>query len=190
MRGKITEKTSGESTADASGDVAEIEASDDFVFFWLPNEPNGYLSQWYQAKMIVDGVEYANCEQYMMAKKALAMGDVEYYVLIMHETDPKKIKDLGRGIRGFDSKKWDLCKEKIIYDGNVAKFFQNKGLALRLLTTEDAILAEASRYDMIYGIGYFETDPEAKIPEKWKGQNLLGKTLMKIRDELRLNGNA
>lgn len=162
-----------------------IQANNQFVFFWLPDEENGYLSQWYQAKMIIDGVEYANCEQYMMAKKALAMGDIEYYGEIMKETDPQTIKNLGRAIRGFDSEKWNQCKNKIIYDGNYAKFSQNDELKDRLIATGDAILAEASQYDLIYGIGYFAHEPEARQPEKWKGESLLGKTLMRIRDELK-----
>lgn len=159
--------------------------SDGFVFFWMDNEENGCFSQWYQAKMVIDGVEYANCEQYMMAKKALAMGDIEYYILIMHETDPAKVKQYGREVRGFDSAKWAACAPKIIYDGNYAKFTQNEELKRRLLATGDAILAEASPYDKIYGIGLSADDPAAKVPEHWKGKNLMGKTLMNIREELR-----
>lgn len=159
-------------------------AKEDFVFFWMDNEENGCFSQWYQAKMVIDGVEYANCEQYMMAKKALAMGDIEYYILIMHETDPAKVKQYGREVRGFDSAKWASCAPKIIYDGNYAKFTQNEELKRRLLATGDAVLAEASPYDKIYGIGLSADDPVAKVPEQWKGKNLMGKTLMKIREEL------
>lgn len=158
---------------------------DEYVFFWMDNEENGCFSQWYQAKMVIDGVEYENCEQYMMAKKALAMGDVEYYVLIMHETDPSQIKKLGRQIRGFDSEKWKACAPKIIYDGNKAKFEQNEDLKSELLATGDAILAEASPYDLIYGIGLKASDPDARNENKWQGKNLMGKTLMKIREELK-----
>ena len=160
------------------------EADKDFVFFWMDNEENGCFSQWYPAKMEIDGVVYSNCEQYMMAKKALAMGDIESYVLIMHETDPGEIKKLGRGVRDFDHKKWDSWKEKIIYDGNYAKFFQNDELAEKLLQTGEAILAEASPYDKIYGIGLAADDPRAKDMKQWMGQNLMGVTLMEIRKEL------
>ncbi len=175
-----------EAGAASSSDSAGASAGQqDFVFFWMPEEENGFLSQWYQAPMNVDGVVYANCEQYMMAKKALAMGDFEYYGKIMQETDPAVIKKLGREIRGFDSAKWDECKAKIIYDGNYAKFSQNEDLKERLLATGNAILAEASRFDNIYGIGFAADDPEARQPEKWTGQSILGKALMQIRKELK-----
>ncbi|MBR3393333.1 MAG: NADAR family protein, partial [Firmicutes bacterium] len=155
------------------------------VFFWQENEENGCFSQWYQAEMVVDGVTYANCEQYMMAKKALAMGDLEYYVLIMHETDPDKIRQLGRSVRGFDSEKWAICAPKIIFDGNFAKFAQHMDLRKKLLDTGDAVLAEASPSDLIYGIGLSATDPDAEDRNKWKGNNLMGRTLMRVRAELK-----
>ena len=54
----------------------------------------------------------------------------------------------------------------------------------KLLKTGDIILAEASPYDKIYGIGLKPNDPRVQDPTQWKGQNLLGKALMKVREEL------
>jgi len=163
----------------------EIRAADEFVFFWNDDEENGFLSQWYHAQMSVDGVPYTSCEQYMMAKKALAMEDVEYYILIMHESDPAKIKKLGREIRNFDTEKWSRIVPKIIYEGNLAKFSQNADLRNKLFETGHATLAEASPVDTKYGIGLAADDPEARIPSKWKGNNLMGETLMRVRETLR-----
>ena len=67
------------------------------------NDEDDFLSLRYRIPMTIDGVEYSSCNQYVMAKKALAMGDVEYYVLIMHENDPAKIEQLGKEIRNFVS---------------------------------------------------------------------------------------
>ena len=161
------------------------DKGEDFVFFWNDDEENGFLSQWYHAQMSVDGVTYTSCEQYMMAKKALAMEDVEYYILIMHESDPAKIKKLGREIRNFDSEKWSRIVPKIIYEGNLAKFSQNIELKNQLFETGHATLAEASPVDTKYGIGLAADDPEAKDPSKWKGDNLMGETLMRVRETLR-----
>lgn len=47
------------------------------------------------------------------------------------------------------------------------------------------ILVEASPYDKIWGIGLAVTDPRAADQDKWQGQNLLGKALMRVRDTLR-----
>ena len=53
-----------------------------------------------------------------------------------------------------------------------------------LLSTGDAILAEASPYDGIWGIRMQADAPDANNPLKWRGQNLLGFALMEERDEL------
>jgi len=46
----------------------------------------------------------------MMAKKALLAGDLEHYVLIMHESDPSKCKQYGKAVRNLDVAEWNRCK--------------------------------------------------------------------------------
>lgn len=75
-------------------------------------------------------------------------------------------------------------KEDVVYKGNMAKFTQNEDLRRALLETGDATLAEASPYDAIWGIGRKASERLAQVPEKWKGTNLLGKVLMRVRAEL------
>ncbi len=49
------------------------------VFFWKPNEPYGYLCQWYQSNMTDENGQTFNCcEQYMMWHKAKAFGDCNH----------------------------------------------------------------------------------------------------------------
>ena len=70
-------------------------------------------------------------------------------------------------------------------EGNKAKFGQNPELKEFLLSTDDAILVEASPYDTIWGIGMDrETALNSKV-EDWKGENLLGCALMEVRDWLK-----
>lgn len=54
-----------------------------------------------------------------------------------------------------------------------------------LLETGDQILVECNPKDSIWGIGLSVDNPDALDESKWKGQNLLGKILMQIREELR-----
>jgi predicted NAD-dependent protein-ADP-ribosyltransferase YbiA (DUF1768 family) len=49
------------------------------------------------------------------------------------------------------------------------------------------ILVEASPYDKIWGIGMLQSDPNATDHTKWKGLNLLGYILTRVRDDLRKN---
>lgn len=169
----------------ANAPVSGPQQQKKFVFFWHEYAENGCFSQWYPADMTVEGVKYVNCEQYMMAKKALAMHDLAYYAIIMNETDPQKIKALGGKVRNFVQKVWDESNEEILFNGNYAKFSQNPALKQQLLSTGDATLAEASPGDDLYGIKLKADDPDALDPAKWKGKNLLGKVLMRVREELR-----
>ena len=59
-------------------------------------------------------------------------------------------------------------------------------MRLKLLKTGKATLAEASPYDRIRGIGRSADDPKAMHQDLWKGENLLGYALMRVRHELAL----
>lgn len=74
--------------------------TDKYVFFW-----GGVFSNWYPAKFVVDGWQFSNAEQYFMFEKAVYFDDVETASLILEESDPKKAKILGRGVKHFDEKK-------------------------------------------------------------------------------------
>lgn len=160
-------------------------AKNNFIFFWHEHLENGHFSQWYPATFQVEGIRYFHNEQYMMAKKALLFGDTRTYNKIMKESEPAACKALGKSAANFNQQLWDACKEEIIYNANYAKFSQNPELKEALIATGDAIIAEASPYDKIWGIGLKATDPDSQDPTKWKGQNLLGKALMRVREELR-----
>ena len=155
------------------------------VFFWKTDEPDGCFSNWYPSPFVLDGERFANVEQYMMAEKAKLFGDMGMYHLIRSTESPADCKRLGRRVKGFDSMEWDAAKYRVMKAGNLEKYRQNPTLLKKLLETEDAILAEASPKDRIWGIG-MEADEAATVdPKDWPGQNLLGKVLMEVREELR-----
>ena len=64
----------------------------------------------------------------------------------------------------------------------LAKFFQNEDIKKLLKSTERALLAEGAVKDCIWGIGLSIKDPNRFDMNKWKGQNLLGYTLMMVRE--------
>ena len=55
-----------------------------------------------------------------------------------------------------------------------------------MLSTGNAILAEASPYDNIWGIGIDRETAMKESVEQWRGENLLGFALMEVRDWLRI----
>ena len=88
----------------------------------------------------------------MMAGKAELFDDKETRGKILESRSPKQIKELGRRVKGFEHATWDKAKFSIVLNGNWCKFSQNMELKAFLLSTGDAILAEASPYDGIWGI--------------------------------------
>lgn len=142
------------------------------------------FSQWFPSKFEIDGVQYKNTEQYMMAQKAKLFGDDEILNKILQTADPKEIKALGRLVKGYQESVWLEHRFNIVVQGNLAKFSQNEDLKQFLLNTKDRILVEASPYDKIWGIGLSADDEKAEKPLQWKGLNLLGFALMEVRKQL------
>ena len=153
------------------------------IFFWKDNEENGYLSNWYLRKFVIDDFEYLHVEQYMMSQKAKLFHDSARYTAILRATKPWECKDLGKQVTPFDAKAWNAVKYNIVKEGNRAKFEQNPDLKLKLLSTGDAILAEASPKDKIWGIGLDAQTAMKTDMSEWPGQGLLGRALMELRAE-------
>lgn len=160
-----------------------------FLFFWKHTEPGpevtrACLSQWYPSPFTVEGVRYHCAEQYMMAQKARLFEDAEMLREIMTAKHPKQCKALGQRVRGFDEKVWRDNRVPIVVAGNLAKFSQNGQLRTYLCQSGGRILVEASPYDRIWGIGLTADDPRAENGSLWRGENLLGFSLMEVRDLL------
>ena len=156
-----------------------------YVFFWRQTEvPFGVFSQWSMQNFTVNEIVYSCTEQYMMAEKARLFRDTATEAEIMSATKPTDFKRLGRKVKNFDQKTWEINAFNIVVEANMAKFQQNPELLAILLATGNSILVEASPYDKIWGIGMKSNDKRATTPNQWLGDNLLGQALMKVRDRL------
>jgi len=120
-----------------------------------------------------------------MASKALLFNDLEIYGKIFEAKTPQEFKNLGKLVKNYDSNTWNAHKDRIVIEGNIAKFSQNSDLKNFLLSTGDKILAEASPVDKIWGIGLPEDDVRVLDIANWQGENHLGNALMKVREMLR-----
>ncbi len=123
----------------------------------------------------------------MMFGKALLFGDGEIAGKIMETQDPRSAKKLGRAVKGFSEPVWVAQRKWIDLLGNIHRIPQNPAIAGLLCSTGSAILAEASPYDKVWGIGVKASDPRARQPDQWPGLNLLGSVLTEVRDYLKPN---
>lgn len=144
------------------------------------------FSQFYPCKIIMtyDGkeIEYNSSEQHHHHQRALLFKDYEKASAIMQSDSPGEQKRLGRLVKDIDKDIWlsqcyDICKRC-----NIAKFSQHDKMRSLLMSTKGKRLAEASHDNCIWGIGI--SAPDSKAKRKWRGQNLLGKVLMDIRDNV------
>lgn len=152
------------------------------IFFFSPDH---YLSQWYPCRFIIDDIEFTCTEQWMMYAKAMLFQDLDCANAILATSSAKMQKNLGKKVTNFDDNIWNIHKKEIVFKGNFAKFSQNAELKTYLLSTKGKVLAEASPYDKIWGIGLSMDDEMRFNMTKWRGQNLLGEVLMQVRDALK-----
>lgn len=160
------------------------------LFFWKPEpaaEPPGAecLSQWYPSGFVHDETRYLTAEHWMMHQKALLFDDVAMAAKILREPSPARVQILGRGIGAYVQSTWIEHRVDIVTRGNLLKFQQSPELRRYLLDTAEAVLVEASPQDRIWSIGLAADDPHACDPRLWRGENLLGFALMRVRSLLR-----
>ena len=155
-----------------------------------PKSNYGYLSNFYPSQFVVNAdiinkseqITVYTAEQAIMWLKALLMGD-EYHVnaIACCCGSPWLCKKYGRRVSPWDQALWEEYRDKIAFEVLSLKF-ADLGLKKLLLETGTEILAEAAENDQIWGIGL--SVAEAEKGTAWKGTNLLGNTLMRVRENL------
>lgn len=159
-----------------------LKIYDKHVAFW-----GSAFSNFYPCSFTEGGKVWKNSEQCFMAKKAEYFKDIEILEEILKAETPEKAKKLGRKVKNFDAEKWSkVCFDKM-YDAVYAKFSQNNDLKELLLSSdfEGKGFVEGSPFDAIWGVKMDWRNPDIDNEKNWQGQNLLGKVLDKVREDLR-----
>lgn len=152
------------------------------VAFW-----GSELSNFYPCNFELDGHVWRSSEQYFMAKKAEFFKDNNAFTKILNSKQAQEAKKIGREVENYDDKKWSDVREEIMYKGVYAKFSQNQDLLDFLFSPafDGKTFVEGSPIDKIWGVGIIYKDPNIDIEQNWKGQNLLGKILDRVKSELK-----
>lgn len=157
----------------------------DSIYFYGHNKPYGWMSNFYPSNFVdMDGNNFTCSEQYFMFIKAKTFEPTNIPLLnqILNETEPAKIKKLGRNVKNYDETIWNAIRYDVMKTALRLKFGQNLVLQNLLIETGEKTLYEASKMDKIWGIGFCPQDA-INTDKKLFGRNLLGKALMDIRDE-------
>lgn len=139
------------------------------VLFYSSSDPWGELSNWWPAPFELDGKVWPTTEHYFMAHKTKDPVERER---IRRAPSPRRAKELGRQVRL--RRGWDGMKFEVMLTANRAKFTQHDDLRELLLSTGDRPIHENCG-DPWWGGG----------PNFPDGRDLLGKVLVRVRDELR-----
>lgn len=125
-----------------------------------------FLSNFYECPIAYNGHTYRNNEAAFQAQKDPSRSG-EFVSL-----NPTMAKRLGKRVR--QRRDWEWTKMGIMKEIVRLKFIQHPDLKEKLLATGDRLLIETNAWNGTYwGVC------------KGRGQNYLGKILMKIREELR-----
>lgn len=160
----------------------DLKVYDKHVAFW-----GSAFSNFYPCHFQEGDWHWISSEQCFMAKKAEYFKDTEILEEILKAETPEKAKKLGRKVKNFDAEKWSkVCFDKM-YDAVYAKFSQNSDLKELLLSSdyEGKGFVEGSPFDGIWGVKMDWRNPDIDNEKNWQGQNLLGKVLNKVREDLR-----
>jgi hypothetical protein len=135
------------------------------------NKEYRFLSNFYPATVELDGLEYNSTEHAYQAAKT---NDPAERRRIRESQKPADAKKLGKQVKMRTD--WKQVKFAVMEDLVRQKFTKHKELKEKLLETDDMYLEEGNSWrDVVWGVC------------NGKGQNHLGKILMKVRNELKGN---
>ena len=142
------------------------------------------LSNLHPLKIMIDGRNYNTNEQFIQYSKAVLFKDFENANKVLAENDPYKQMEIGRNIQGYKRHIWQANAPSILNRVNRAKYNQHTHAKEVLISTGTRLIGEATK-DRLFGIGQTLTDETVSISSTWTGQNLMGTTLMDIRNDLK-----
>ena len=159
-----------------------MKVTDKYVFFW-----GGPFSNFapIEGGIEFDGFRFPTSEHVFMYIKAKMFRDDEIAEQIKNAPDPKTAKNLGRKVREFNEKVWEQRRINAMKTAVQHKFDASPEFRNELLKEKyrNKTFVEASPYDCVWGIGMPMEDPNVNNEHEWRGLNLLGNILTKLRDE-------
>lgn len=140
------------------------------IYFYSTTDEYGFMSNFAQYPIVVDGKKWATTEHYFQAMKFVGTPhEGEVRAAPTAKEAANRGRDRSRPLRGD----WESVKDDVMRRALRAKFEQHEDIRDRLLATGDAKLIEKTSGDYYWGCGKHGT-----------GRNMLGVLLMELRDQL------
>lgn len=197
IKAKLKRLSDAVKTHGAMGDTMDIEHNDEEVEyedlrqFLLVGGPKDPFALQFNDATIQDTndvarVTHKTCERFYWYKMAQFFEDKEAMEKILNAEDARKAEEILKDVKNFDQAKWDAVKVKFWEDAQRLKFDQHRWIRNLLIKTTPTYIAVASQ-DKTLGTGWRKQREEASRTQLWDGENMGGKILMKLREELSAN---
>src|SRR5215510_2687966 len=147
------------------------ESAMEIIRFDRVDDEYGCFSNFSPHPVKMKGKVWPTSEHYFQAQKFVGTAHEEEIRLIK---SPMIAARMGRDRKRPLRPDWESVKDEIMLEAVRAKFTQNEDLRRILLATGDAEIIERASNDSYWGDG-----------GDGSGRNMLGKTLMLVREELR-----
>ena len=141
------------------------------VRFYSTRDAFGCFSNFSKHPVTARGALFPTSEHYFQAMKFID-SKADWEAVLASKTAMMAAK-IGRDRTRKLRKDWDQVKDSVMFEVCLAKFTQNKDIRQVLLSTGAATLVEHTRNDAYWGDG-----------GDGSGKNMLGKTLMRVRETL------
>lgn len=155
--------------------------SEEACIFFTKHSP---FSNHFSSSFTLEGVQFSCIEQYLAVQKAHLADNKDLAREAMGSSNPADHKVVLNKLKTQVSDEWKNKAPEFIKAAVKAKFTQNPHLTKFLLDSYPLQIGEASR-DSFWGIGLSLESPDALDMTKWAaGGNLLGRSLVSLREEL------
>lgn len=144
------------------------------IYFYKVSEPYGCFSNFSVHPIEVEGSYWQTVEHYYQSQKFVGSEEAGLIQVIRDAPTPEEAAAIGRDCTRKLRPDWEQVKQQVMWKGVLTKFLTHTDILATLLDTGDELIVEDSPTDYYWGCGQDRT-----------GQNQLGKTLMKVRQEIR-----
>lgn len=148
---------------------------------------HSYLSNFFPAKLVVNGQRFVHSEQAYQYSKAVICGRDDIAKSVKSCIDPKKIKKYGD--KAESKPEWEEIKCETMKCILLAKFTQNDQLREKLISTGTTPLLECTT-NLYWGTGWKFDEEGWSKGAKYPGKNKLGLLLSEVRELLTVKGHS
>lgn len=146
---------------------------------------NSIYSNHYISTFEVEGQLYSCIEQFLAVARARQAKNEELERKALNTEDPVICKGILYALRSpRTNDTWYADAPNILHEGLTAKFSQCPDLRNALVGSHPRLLGEAST-NRYWGIGLTLYSEDRLNPQHWKGKNVLGKALERVRNDLK-----